>query len=103
MASNEIKKRRVDRAVNIAKGIAGIVVPLGVGAVTKSFTSTVKPGVDAKTLNRVLFGIGEYFISGMIAYKTVENAEQQLDEIGAMTKNIIDAADGVEITEKEDQ
>lgn len=103
MATNEQKKNRIDKAASFTKGVLTIAVPLGVGALSKNFTALVKPPVDASRVSKIVFGIGEYFVAGMLSHEASKYAENSVDEIGNSVKELIDKSDGISTDEDEDK
>lgn len=62
------------------KLIGGLVISVGIGAVTVNLIKTTTP-VDAKTLNKVCVAVGSFFVAGLAANAAKNEFGNTIDRI----------------------
>ena len=76
------------KKLDILKGVAELVVSVGVSAIVGNTIKTTTPP-DIHVIKKVCVGIGGFVLSGMIGDKTAEYASNQIDETVEKIQNFI--------------
>jgi len=76
------------KKLDILKGVAELVVSVGVSAIVGNTIKTTTPP-DIHMIKRVCVGVGGFVLSGMIGDKTAEYASKQIDDLSDKIRHAI--------------
>lgn len=89
----------MNTALNVVKGVGGLVISVGVGAVAANLIKVTTPG-DAKKLAKICIGVGSFFVAGLASSAASDRFDDTMDKI-INTVNVWTAEENS--TDEEDQ